>query len=96
MHWTALFSEQTCKYERKLEALKRDWLEATRRWEKFKTQQAQLKASYIEKFETRQKFELKQKMAALKADMDEAKQVMRARKQAFFAAVAEVYAPQFA
>lgn len=85
-----------CKYERKLEALKRDWLEATRRWEKFKTQQAQLKASYIEKFETRQKFELKQKMAAVKEDMREAKQLMRARKQLFFTAVAEVYAPQYA
>ncbi len=71
-------------WEKKLETLKADWLEATQRWEAFKKQKVQLKTMSLPKFE------LQQKLDALKAEMEVARRTMRARKQAFFDAIYEM------
>jgi stearoyl-CoA desaturase (Delta-9 desaturase) len=77
-------------WEKKLETLKLEWLEATQRWEAFKTQKVQLKSMSLPKFE------LQQKLDQLKAEMEVARRAMRARKQAFFDAIYEVRAMQYA
>jgi len=77
-------------WEKKLESLKLEWLEATQRWEAFKTQKVQLKSMSLPKFELQQKLDL------LKAEMEVARRAMRARKQAFFDAIYEVRAMQYA
>ncbi len=78
-------------WEKKLEVLKKDWLEATQRWESFKTQKVQLKRMSLPKFELQQKLDL------LKAEMEVSRRAMKARKQAFFDAIYEMsnihYAP---
>ncbi len=71
-------------WEKKLELLKADWLEATQRWEAFKKQKVQLKTMSLPKFE------LQQKLDTLKAEMEVARRTMRARKQAFFDAIYEM------
>lgn len=71
-------------WEKKLESLKAEWLEATQRWEAFKKQKVQLKSMSLPKFE------LQQKLDTLKAEMEVARRNMRARKRAFFDAIYEM------
>ena len=71
-------------WEKKLESLKAEWLEATQRWETFKKQKVQLKNMSLPKFE------LQQKLDTLKAEMEVARRNMRARKRAFFDAIYEM------
>ena len=72
------------QWEGKLEILKADWLQATRRWEAFKSEKMQLEKMALPKFE------LREKLAQLKAEMAVARRNMRARRQAFFDAIYEM------
>ncbi|GAB3092017.1 hypothetical protein G8770_04890 [Aestuariicella hydrocarbonica] len=77
-------------WEAKLEARKAEWLEATHQWEAFKAQRMTLKRMSLPKFE------LQQKLDALKLEMEVARRAMRARKQAFFDAIYEMRVMQYA
>ncbi|WP_439135851.1 hypothetical protein [Pseudomaricurvus sp.] len=75
-------------WESKLETLKAEWLEATHQWEAFKAKRMTLKSMQLPKFE------LQEKLDALKAEMEVAHRAMRARKQAFFDGIHEMLVMQ--
>ena len=78
------------KWEEKLVTLKVDWVEATQRWENFKTEKMKLESISFPTIEVRQK------LTHLKLEMNVAKRNVRARKQEFFDALYEMSMLQFA
>lgn len=78
------------KWEAKLETLRSDWVEATSRWEAFKAEKIKLQSVSLPSMEVRER------MHRLKLEMEVAKRAMRARRQAFFDALYEMRAGQFA
>ncbi|NIB44261.1 hypothetical protein HBA55_31970 [Pseudomaricurvus alkylphenolicus] len=78
------------KWEAKLEALKSEWLEATQHWETFRARKIQIQSMSLPQLE------LKRRLEQLKAEMEVARRAMRARKQAFFDAIYEMRAMQYA
>jgi stearoyl-CoA desaturase (delta-9 desaturase) len=78
------------KWEAKLDQLRNDWVEATQRWEAFKAEKIKLQSMQLPSMEVRQKLD------RLKLEMEVAKRAMRARRQAFFDALYEMRAVQFA
>ncbi|NNC55151.1 MAG: hypothetical protein HKO07_05470 [Pseudomonadales bacterium] len=83
-------------WEGKLQMLQREWVEATRSFERYR---AECKALLAKKRQSNLQLpatELRVKLALLREDINAAKQQMRARKQAFFVALAEVCSMPYA
>jgi stearoyl-CoA desaturase (delta-9 desaturase) len=78
------------KWEGKLVSLKSEWVDAAQRWETFKAKKSQLESISLPTIEMRKK------LTQIKLEMNVAKRNMRARKQAFFDALYEMSALQFA